>query len=207
MRPRTVPSLGLVIALALNAGIALAGPDDPELEIGKKGPAFELLGVDGKKHALSEYVEKNKVTAVVFTCNTCPYSQAYEPVLMEIAQKYAKQPVAFVLINPNDVKEKPGDSYEAMVERAKEKKYPFAYLHDATQAVATAYGAQRTPHVFLLDANGVCTYRGRIDDSVKREEVKTHDFIGAIDAMIAGKEITTASTKAFGCTIKWRKAS
>lgn len=207
MRPRIVLSLGLVSALALAAGIAFAGPDDPELEIGKKGPAFELQGVDGKKHALSEYLSSAKVTAVVFTCNTCPYSQAYEPVLLEMGQKYAKQPVAFVLINSNDVKEKPGDSYEAMAERAKEKKYPFAYLHDATQAVATAYGAQRTPHVFLLDANGVLVYRGRVDDSAKREEVKSHDLTDAIDAVLAGKEITTASTKAFGCTIKWRKPS
>ena len=206
MRHRTAWTLVLGLTLAATAP-ALAGPDDPELEVGKKAPAFELLGVDGKKHALAEYLGAAQATAVVFTCNTCPYSQAYEPVLLEMAATYDEKPVQFVLINPNAAEVQPGDSYEAMVARAKDKKYPFAYLHDATQAVATAYGAQRTPHVFLLDKDGVCRYRGRIDDTVKREEVKTHDLAVAIDALLAGKEVPATTTKAFGCTIKWRKAS
>lgn len=200
-------TLALPILLALSAAPGQAGPNDPELAIGAKGATFELMGTDGKKHALPEFLSKSKATAVVFTCNTCPYSKAYEPVLLEMATKYAKQPVSFVLINSNSAEVQPGDSYDAMVTVAKEKKYPFAYLHDETQAIATAYGAQRTPHVFLLDAEGVCRYRGRIDDNAKREEVQSHDLVGAIDALLAGKEITTTETKAFGCTIKWRKAS
>ncbi len=205
MRRRT--TLALPFALALSAAAGHAGPSDPELAIGTKGATFELMGADGKKHALSEFLRKTKATAVVFTCNTCPYSQAYEPVLLEMAAQYAKQPVSFVLINSNSVEVAPGDSYDAMVARSKDKKYPFAYLHDETQAIATAYGAQRTPHVFLLDAEGVCRYHGRIDDNAKRDEVQAHDLTAAIDAMLAGKEISTAETKAFGCTIKWRKAS
>ncbi len=204
MRRPTTLALPLVLALS---GTALAGPNDPELAIGTKGAGFELMGTDDKKHALPEFLSKSKATAIVFTCNTCPYSKAYEPVLLEIAAQYAKQPVSFVLINSNSTEVQPLDSFDEMVKLAKMKKYPFAYLHDETQAIATAYGAQRTPHVFLLDAEGVCRYRGRIDDNAKRDEVQTHDLTTAIDALLAGKEITTAETKAFGCTIKWRKAS
>ena len=206
MRLRTVWALGLGLALTTTAP-ALAGPNDPEIEIGKKAPAFELTGVDGQKHSLGQFLGKAKATVVVFTCNTCPYSQAYEPVLIEMAETYAGKPVQFVLVNSNDVTVQPGDSYEAMVARAKDKKYPFPYLHDATQSVATAYGAQRTPHVFLIDSEGVLRYRGRVDDNVKRDEVKTRDLADAIDALLAGKDVGVASTKAFGCTIKWRKAS
>ena len=201
---RTSLSLSLSI---LATAAAFAGPNDRELEIGSRAPGFELRGTDDKKHNLDGFLEKSKATVVVFTCNTCPYSQAYEPVLLEMAQKLAKQPVSFVLINPNSAEVQPGDSYAAMVERAKDKKYPFPYLQDEMQTVASAYGAQRTPHVFLLDAEGVLRYRGRIDDNVKREEVKTHDLDSAIQAVLANEEIASPSTKAFGCSIKWKKTS
>jgi peroxiredoxin len=186
---------------------ALAGPDDPLLAVGKKAPSFELAGTDGKKHTLAEFLAKSKATAVVFTCNTCPYAQAYEPVLIEMAKQYAGKPLSFVLLNSNSPDVVPQDSYEHMVERAKEKSYPFPYLQDATQQVASAYGAQRTPTVFLLDAEGICRYSGRIDDNAKREQVKEHDLANAIEALLAGTEVPVATTKAFGCGIKWKKAS
>lgn len=208
MRTRTLLPLSLTLALILGvAGASLAGPNDAELEIGAKGPAFELKGTDGKKHSLAGFVKEAKATVVVFTCNTCPYSQAYEPVLLDLAAEYAEKPVSFVLINSNAVEVQPGDSFDAMVQRAKEKKFPFAYLYDESQEIATAYGAQRTPHVFLLDDAGVLRYRGRIDDSAKREEVKSHDLVNAIDAVLAGEEVSVNETKAFGCTIKWKKTS
>jgi peroxiredoxin len=196
-----------VLVATLCTGPAVAGPNDPELEIGAKGPAFELKGTDGAKHSLAGFVKEAKATVVVFTCNTCPFSQAYEPVLLEMAAAYTGKPVAIVLINSNAVEVQPGDSFDAMVQRAKDKKYPFPYLYDESQAVATAYGAQRTPHAFVLDSSGVCRYRGRIDDSAKRDEVKAHDLANAIDALLAGEEVSVSATKAFGCTIKWKKTS
>jgi peroxiredoxin len=208
MRRHKLDWISSLLTLSLFAATAaLAGPKDAELEIGAKAPGFELRGTDGKKHSLEGYLEESKATVVIFTCNTCPYSQAYEPVLLEMVQQLGKQPVSFVLINSNSPEVQPGDSFKAMVERAKEKKYPFDYLQDETQDVATAYGAQRTPHVFLLDADGVLRYRGRIDDNVKREEVKSHDLSAAIQALLAGEEVTEPATKAFGCTIKWKKTS
>ncbi len=206
MPRRTLYAITLALALGA-ADASQAGPNDTELELGAKGPAFELKGTDGKNHSLAGFVKEAKATVVVFTCNTCPFSLAYEPVLLEMAAAYAEKTVRFVLINSNSVEIQPGDSFDAMVARAKDKKYPFAYLYDESQAVATAYGAQRTPHVFVLDAAGVCRYRGRNDDTAKREEVKTHDLANAIDAIVAGKEVSVNATKAFGCTIKWKKTS
>lgn len=202
-------ALGSVVALTAMAiaTVGLAGPKDAELEIGKKGPAFKLLGTDGEKHALSTFVKKSEATVIVFTCNSCPYSKGYEPVLLEMAQDYTKKPVSFVLINSNAVEVQPKDSYELMIERAKEKGFPFPYLYDETQEIATAYGAQRTPHVFLLDSKGVLRYRGRIDDDVKRDKVSVYDLSNAIDALLAGEDVPVTTTKAFGCTIKWKKTS
>jgi peroxiredoxin len=181
--------------------------EDKELAVGTKAPEFNLKGTDGEKHTLASYTGKAKATVVVFTCNTCPYSKAYEPVLLELAAKYKEQPVKFVLINSNSIKVKPEDSYEHMVELAKAKSYPFPYLYDESQDVAHSYGARVTPHVFLVDDKQICRYRGRIDDNVKREEAKQFDLINAIDAMLAGKEIPVAETKAFGCGIKWKPAA
>jgi hypothetical protein len=124
-----------------------------------------------------------------------------------MAKKYADQNVAFVFINPNDAKVVPADSYEKMQERAKEKGYTFPYLYDETQSVAKAYGASRTPHIFLIDDQGVLKYRGRVNDAKDQAEVKSNDLMNAIDAVVAGKDVETAATKAFGCSIKWRKTS
>lgn len=196
----------LIPLLALLA-VPLAATADDKLTIGKEVPAFELTGIDGKSHALKDYTEESKATVIVFTCNTCPYSIAYEPILIDMAKQYADKGVQFVLINANDPVVKPGDSFEAMVARAADKKYPFPYLYDATQDVAKSFDAMVTPHVFLVDDKQVLRYRGRVNDSRNAEEVKSHDLMQAIDALLDGTEITVNDTHAFGCGIKWKKTS
>jgi thiol-disulfide isomerase/thioredoxin len=155
-------------------------------------------GKDGKPAA---------ATVVVFTCNHCPFAKAYEPVLLDMAKSYAAKNVAFVFINSNDPAVAPDDSYENMQARAKEKGYPFPYLFDATQEAAKAYGAMVTPHVFLLDQERVLRYRGRVNDNRDPAAVTSNDLVNAIDALLAGKPVETAATKAFGCSVKWRKTS
>jgi peroxiredoxin len=205
---RTAPLRFIALTAAIvTASACLAGPNDAELEIGDKGPSFKLKGTDGEKHALADFVKESKATVGVFTCNSCRYSKAYEPVLIELAQKYSDDPVSLVLINSNAVEVQPKDSYDLMVKRAQEKQFPFPYLYDETQKVANSYGAQRTPHVFLLDSKGILQYRGRIDDNAKRDQVKQYDLINAVDALLVGEEVPVAKTKAFGCTIKWKKTS
>jgi thiol-disulfide isomerase/thioredoxin len=207
-------SRGLVVRIAAAAvaggfaTAALAG----ELELGAKGPDFKLLNVDGKEWTLAQAAtgkdgKPADATVVVFTCNHCPFAKAYEPVLLDMAKAYASKNVAFVFINPNDPAVAPDDSYENMQQRAKEKGYPFPYLFDATQETAKAYGALVTPHVFLLDKERVLRYRGRVNDNKDQTAVKSNDLANAIDALLAGRAIETAETKAFGCSVKWRKTS
>jgi thiol-disulfide isomerase/thioredoxin len=213
MQPRSVRSKRLALTLAVAAsGFLGVAAHAGELAIGAKGPDFTLVGTDGKKHTLAAIVAPEngaapKAVAVVFTCNHCPYSQAYEPVLIDLAKEYTERGVTFVLVNPNDAKVQPQDSFDKMVERAKDKGYPFVYLHDATQEAARAYGALVTPHIFLLDSDRVLRYRGRINDNRDPEKAASHDLVNAMEALLDGQEIETTTTRAFGCTIKWKKES
>jgi thiol-disulfide isomerase/thioredoxin len=199
-------SMLILSAALLLAPLAVTAEESP-LAIGKPAPDFTLQGVDGRQHSLTDTVADAKATVVVFTCNTCPFSQAYEPILIDLARAYEDKGVRFLLINSNDPQRKPGDSFEAMVERAKDKRYPFPYLHDTTQEVARSYGAQVTPHTFVLDAQKNLRYRGRINDNRDPEQVQSHDLTQALDALLSGKQVPVTDTRAFGCSIKWKKAS
>jgi peroxiredoxin len=197
--PAAVLSAGLALAPAVST--ALAGD---ELKIGAKGPAFDLKGTDGQTHSL-ESLAGEKGTAVVFTCNECPYSKGYEGRLIALAKSYQDRGIAFVAINANDPKVVPGDGFEFMVKRAEEKGFPYPYLFDETQEIAAAYGARVTPHIFLLDGQRTLVYRGRVDDSLEEAKVKKSDLKAALDAVVAGKPVPVAETKAFGCGVKWTK--
>jgi alkyl hydroperoxide reductase subunit AhpC len=144
---------------------------------------------------------------VVFTCNHCPFAKAYEDRIIALQHEYAAKGVQFVLINPNDPVTKPEDSFENMQKRAQEKSYPFPYTIDETQDIARAYGAFRTPEAYLLDSNRKLVYHGLIDDNTEVKDVKTHHLKNAIELLLAGKpeQIDPKDTKAFGCTIKWKK--
>jgi thiol-disulfide isomerase/thioredoxin len=192
-------------AACLAVALISAAPAPQELALSAKGPEFNLKGTDGAMHSLDTLAGK-KGTAVVFTCNECPFSKGYEDRLVALAGTYEAKGIAFVAINPNDPKVQPGDGFEFMVKRAKEKSFPFPYLFDATQTTAMAYGARVTPHVFLLDAQKTLVYRGRVDDSLEEKDVKSRDFQAALDALVAGKPAPVAETKAFGCGVKWSKA-
>ena len=192
----------LIAATALC--VAAAAYAAEELAIGAKGPAFNLKGTDGKMYSL-DALKGEKGTAVIFTCNECPYAKGYEDRLIALAKTYQPKGIAFVAINPNDAKIVPGDSFDHMVQRAKDKGLPYPYIYDETQQIAAAYGAKVTPHIFLLDAGGTLVYRGRVDDSVKEDEVKKRDLQAALDALVSGSAIQVAETKAFGCGVKWTK--
>ncbi len=198
-----IPATGLLVAALFIALIspALAGE---ELAIGEMGPGFDLKGTDSKMHSLED-VAGEKGTAVIFTCNLCPFSKGYEDRLVELAKSYQAEGIGFVAINPNDPKIVPGDGFDQMVERAKEKNFPYPYLVDTTQEIAAAYGARVTPHIFLLDGEGKLAYRGRVDDSLKEKEVTARDFEAAMSALVNGEQVPAAETKAFGCSVKWSK--
>ncbi len=175
------------------------------LEIGAQAPSFDLPGVDGRRHTLEEFSDRT-VVAVMFTCNHCPYVQAYEDRLIAIQRDYAGRGVQLVAINANETVNYPEDSFDKMVGRAKRKGYNFPYLRDEDQSVADAYGAHYTPEIFLLDRDRKLRYTGRIDDNWQDPQKVAKTYLrGAIDALLAGRPVPEPETHAIGCTIKWAK--
>jgi peroxiredoxin len=175
-----------------------------KLEIGQRAPDFTLPGVNGKDHSLSSYKDK-KIVVVVFTCNHCPYVQAYEDRLVSIQRDYGDKGVQLIAINTNDSSGYPEDSFNNMVKRSQKKNFNFPYLRDKTQCVARAYGAEYTPEAFVLNSKFDLRYVGRIDDNWQNpDKVKTHDLRDAINAVLAHKKVENPVTHAIGCTIKWR---
>jgi peroxiredoxin len=171
--------------------------------LGMEAVPFSLPGVDGRDHSLDEYSDASAL-AVVWSCNHCPYVQAWEGRMVELQRDYADRGVRLVAINSNDVERYPADSFEAMQARAREQGFNFDYLFDGDQSVARAYGPERTPEVFLFDGRRRLVYHGAIDDSYEEENASTHYLRDALDAVLAGGEPPATDTPAVGCTVKWR---
>lgn len=177
-------------------------------KVGDVARDFSLKNVDGKMTSLRSYPDAKGVI-VVFTCNHCPFAKAYESRIIGLHKAFAAKGFPVVAINPNDPASVPEDSFDNMVKRSKEKSYPFAYVFDETQEIAKSYGATRTPHVFLLKKNAdkyEVAYIGAIDDNSENASAVKEKYVEeAIAALTAGKAPATSSTKAVGCTIKWKK--
>lgn len=183
------------------------------LEIGASAPGFSLKGTDNKTYTLASF-KKYNILVIVFTCNHCPTAQAYEDRIIQLVKDYKDKSVGIVAVSPNDPASvrldelgyaDMGDSFEEMKLRAKQKKFNFPYLYDgATQAMAKAYGPATTPHVFIFDKARKLRYQGRIDDVEKPTKTPNHlDTRNALEELLQGKEVTTQTTKVFGCSVKW----
>lgn len=166
---------------------------------------FSLKNVDGKMISLADY-ENAKGFILTFTCNTCPYSVAYEDRLIALDKKYASKGYPVIAINPNSPEARPGDSPEAMKVRAEKKGFTFAYLFDDGQKIYPQFGATRTPHMYVLaktPKGNQVKYIGAIDDNYKDAEAVTKRYIeAAVDALLLGKEVEVKTTRAIGCSIK-----
>lgn len=168
---------------------------------------FSLKNIDGEMVAMGDYPEA-KGYVIVFTCNHCPYSIAYEDRLIELDKKYKELGYPMIAINPNDPTIVPEDSYENMIVRAKEKAFTFPYLFDDGQKVYPQYGATKTPHVYVVnktEAGNEIAYIGAIDDNKNEDEVTKNYLANALDALVAGNAPEEAYTKAFGCSVKTAK--
>ena len=194
-----------VCIVGIISAFTLSSTTDPGLNIGDTAPDFNLKDVDGKMVSMANY-EDAKGFIVIFTCNTCPYSVAYEDRINALDNKYKDQGYPVIAVNPNDPAAQPGESYALMQQRAKEKGFTFPYLLDVGQEVYPKYGASRTPHVFLLHKEGgnlIVKYIGAIDNNSRDASKVTEKFTeNAVDALLEGKEIEKTITKAIGCTIK-----
>lgn len=196
-----------MVLLVVISGIAKA---QTSYKIGDIATDFNLKNVDNKMISMANYKEA-KGFFVIFHCNQCPYSKAYENRIIALNAKYASKGLPVITINPNDPAINPEDSFEKMKIRAKQEKYTFPYLVDDTQEIAKAYGAKATPHVYLLkktDEGLVVSYTGAIDNDTENvNDAKIKYAENAADVLLAGKEIELTQTKAIGCSIKWKKTA
>ena len=184
-------------------GLTAAACIGDELAVGAKAPQFALVNaIDGRTVAFRP--GDGKLSVVVFTCNQCPYAKAFEPRIIELARQYQSKGVTFYAIDPNDESQYAVESLAEMKARATGRGYPFPYLKDGDSATARAYGARVTPHVYVIDGGGTLRYRGYVDDSAKPEERRTTGLANALDDLLAGKPVSNQTTRAFGCTIKWK---
>lgn len=173
------------------------------LPLGSPCPDFSLPGTDGRTYTLADFTEP--ALCIVVTCNHCPVAIAYQDRLMALAEEVAGRCV-IVAVNPNDATTHPGDSFDAMKVRAKEKGFSFPYLRDESQALARALGAQCTPDPFLFGRDRKLAYVGRIDDSHRDPgKVSRRDLLRAIEAVATGRPVDFDATPAVGCSIKWKK--
>jgi peroxiredoxin len=174
-----------------------------ELAVGAKAPAFELKNaVDGNVVRFAP--GDGKVSVVVFTCNQCPYAKAFEDRIVALGKEFGKRGVVFYAIDPNDEAQYAVESAAEMKGRATAKNYPYPYLKDGDSHVARAFGARVTPHIFVIDGSGVIRYRGYVDDSARPEERQHSGLEDALNSLLAGRPVAVTSTKAFGCSIKFK---
>jgi peroxiredoxin len=173
------------------------------LEIGDSAPDFQLPSTDGKSYRLADFASA-KALVVFFTCNHCPFVTGSDEVTRATAERFAAQGVAFVGINSNSVNTHPNDGFEHMVARMAEQQFPWAYLHDASQDVARAYGGLRTPHFFVFDQDRKLVYTGRGVDSPRDTSTMTVNDLGnAIEDHLAGRPVRVPKTNPIGCNVKW----
>jgi peroxiredoxin len=210
-RFRSLSRLGAIVIISLTAWAQQA---HPILAIGSPAPNFELPGIDGAIHKLSDY-SASRVLVIIFTCNHCPIAQMYERRIAQLAADYKDRGVSVVAIEPNDPKaitideldsSDISDSLEEMKIRAEYKHLTYPYLYDGeTQSVTDAYGPQATPHAFVFDRDRRLRYEGRVDNSYRSELVTTHEVRDAIDALLANREVVVTHTGVFGCSTKWKE--
>ena len=177
------------------------------LKVGDQAADFNLKNIDGTMVSLASN-EKVKGYILIFTCNTCPYSVAYEDRIIELHNKYEPLGYPVVAVQPNSPKRSPGDSYKNMQQRAKSKGFTFPYLMDETQEVTRTYGATNTPHVYVLNRNSNDTflieYIGAIDNNSRNAAAADKHYVqDAVDSLLKNNQVGTTKTKAIGCTIKW----
>ena len=196
MKPiRIAPIASVALSAALLAVPALAEPP----KIGAPAPDFTLPAAsDGKAIALRELLGKHKLVVVIFVATKCPISNGYNERMAAMAKEYAAKGVAFVGINSNKT-----EPAAEVAEHAAKHGFSFPVVKDDANKVADLYGATKTPEVFLLDPKGTLLYHGRIDETHDRpKEVRSPDLLNTLDAVLSGRSVPNAETKAFGCTIK-----
>ena len=173
------------------------------LQVGDKAPEFSLPATDGKTYSLSDFADA-KVLVIFFTCNHCPYVIGSDELTRQTVENFTPRGVKFVGVNSNSPNTYQEDSFDNMVKRMDQYNFPWMYLYDATQDIACAYGALKTPHFFVFNAEQKLIYTGRgVDNPMETEKVTVNDLEIVLEEHLAGKQITTPVTNPIGCNVKW----
>jgi len=172
--------------------------------VGREAPGLELPDTDGETHRLPAGGEA-PASVVVWTCNHCPYALAWHERIVEVARDYVERGVRVVAVNSNDAERYPRDSLAAMRARVAAQEWPFPYLYDESQEAARAWNAQVTPHVYVLDSEGVVRYEGAPDGDHMNPAANAAWLREALDAVLAGGEPERPASDPVGCSIKWRE--
>ncbi len=173
------------------------------LQLGDQAPDFTLPATDGSTYSLGSFAAA-RVLVVFFTCNHCPYVIGSNEVTRATAVKFRDQGVQFVGINSNSVNTKPDDSFAHMIAHMEEHRYPWTYLHDESQNVAKSYGALRTPHFYVFDAERKLVYTGRgVDQPRDTSKMTVNDLDNALSDHLAGRPVAVPLTNPIGCNVKW----
>jgi peroxiredoxin len=174
------------------------------IALGERAPEFDLPATTGEHHRLAS--GNPAATVVYWTCNHCPYALAWHERMLNVARDYADRGVRVLAINSNDPEKYPADSFEAMAQRVEsEGGWPHPYLHDASQEVAAEWGAERTPHVYVLDSELRMRYVGAPDADYDDPSQGAAWLREALDAVLDGRDPERPETEPVGCTIKWRR--
>jgi peroxiredoxin len=185
----------LTLALLCAASSALAA-ETPA--IGASAPDFQLTTVDGKPFSLSSAAKSHKAVVLIFISTQCPYSNAYNDRMRDMASAYASKGVLFAGVNSNKT-----EDAAAVLSHAKEHGHTFPIMKDPQNKVADFYDARHTPTVYVVDSQGKVRYEGRIDENYENPAgVTSPDLRNALDSLLAGKPVAKTVTKAFGCSIK-----
>lgn len=197
----------LVLALM---SFQFLGGEIETITIGDSAPMvdIEMSGTDKQMHTLTSEMKENGLL-VIFSCNTCPFvvgngdTEGWEGRYNSVQKIADQQSVGMVLVNSNEAKRDKGDSMKDMIARAKAEKLASTYLLDENSALADAFGARTTPHVFLFDNNFELVYTGAIDDNVENaKKVKEEWLKDALKKLGSNQSIDPATTRQKGCSIK-----
>lgn len=173
------------------------------LTLGAQAPDFALPATDGKTYRLADFDDANTLV-IFFTCNHCPYVVGSDEVTRHTAESFRPKGVRFIGINSNSQNTYASDSFEHMVTRMAEHKFPWVYLRDLSQAVARAYGALRTPHFYVFDRQRKLVYTGRgVDSPRDTGKMKINDLERALLEHTSGKPVSVPITNPIGCNVKW----
>jgi len=209
LHPRLAVSAA-ILAVCL-AGLGSVAPEASEsvrlgLVIGSPMPssAARMRNIDGRQFVISD-VRGAKGTLVIFTGNACPMARAWEPRIVDLGNHFSRRGVGVVVVNSNDPTVNAEDALSIMQARARDRGMNYLYAVDEQSELARAFGASRTPEVFLFSADGRLAYHGAVDDNAKNpHQVKEHYLRDALDAVVNGEHVRVPETKAFGCGIKFR---